>query len=289
LRQNSLVFQRFLAEAGGANAARIVYVPTNGGGSYNTPEERQRELDAFLTVSGWRNLANPVVLIHTYDRNVANTVAFYGPIDSCTGIFFAGGRPFWSTDTYLGTATEAALDRLLRRGGVVGGSSAGALMQSNVMARGSRQTNAIVLAEPFIGFGFGQMQNIVIDVHNLQRNRAHDLLEVFFAYPTHLGINVDEDTAAIMKGDILEVSGTGWVQIFDPTLWQPATEAPWCGNFPLSMGTGRPLVPGHGKSFFLWGQRSSGPDRYNVNTRTIVSALSKAEIDALQYEDGQDL
>lgn len=166
LATNSSVFQRILELAGGAEGARIVYFPTNGGGSYETPEQREAALNSFLATSQWGDLPNPVVLMHTYDPEVANDPEFYAPLEDATGVFFAGGLPYRAYDSYFGTATQAALERVLDRGGVISGSSAGALMQSNLMCRGDRSNNnAIMLGVPSEGFGFGGMQNIVVDVH----------------------------------------------------------------------------------------------------------------------------
>jgi cyanophycinase-like exopeptidase len=62
-----------------------------------------------------------------------------------------------------GTGTQEALERVIRRGGVIAGSSAGALMQPNIMCRGDRSSdNSIVVGEPSEGFAFGGMQNIAV-------------------------------------------------------------------------------------------------------------------------------
>lgn len=270
LVQNSTVFQKILELAGGQQEARIVFFPTNGGGSYSTPEERERSLSSFTSTAGWAELPNPVVLMHTYDPEEANDPDFWRPLTSATGVFFAGGLPFRSYDAYFGTETQKALEQVLQRGGVIGGSSAGALMQPNVMLRGDRTTdNSIVLGEPSQGFAFGGMQNIVVDVHYLMRNRGFDIVEVIDAQPDLLGLSVDENTAVVLQGDELEVVGTGWVGVYDNTLWQDTN---YCGNFNLyAPRVARPLVPGRGRVYFLGGEIRSGPaDRYNVRTREVV-------------------
>lgn len=76
MSRGSALFGRTLELAGGRTGAKLVYVPTNGGGSYSTPEERKAELDRFLETSGWGDLPNEVILLHTYDRNVANVRPF---------------------------------------------------------------------------------------------------------------------------------------------------------------------------------------------------------------------
>ena len=141
LIQNSTVFQRILELAGGPDEARIIFFPTNGGGSYSTPEEREQSLRSFVNTAGWADLPIPVELMHTYDPEEADTEAFWAPLTTATGVFFAGGLPYRSYDAYFGTATHVALERVLSRGGVIGGSSAGALMQPNVMCRGDRSND----------------------------------------------------------------------------------------------------------------------------------------------------
>ena len=38
------------------------------------------------------------------------------------------------------------------------------------------------------------------------------------ANPELLGLSIDENTAIVMKGDEIEVVGTGWVGVYDSTL-----------------------------------------------------------------------
>jgi len=280
LPDNSPVFDRFLQEAGG-NGARIIYVPTNRGQDLNTPAQLDEELRGFLRNSGFGNLSTPVKIMHTWNRAEADSPEFYEVFDSADAVWFRGGLPQWSYDSYFGTETQNALERLLRRGGVIGGSSAGALMQSNLMLRADRRRgNYIVLGDPYIGFAFGDMENIVVDVHNLHRNRAHDMVEVLDIYRDHLGLSVDEGTAFVMRGDVIDVVGSGYVQVFDSTLWQEETEQTLCADFRLSTGTGRVHIPNMGKSHFLMSSRN---DRYNVRSRQVVS--SDFDVASLMVEE----
>jgi cyanophycinase len=287
LQQNSTVFQRILELAGGPDEARIVFFPTNGGGQYSTPEQREQSLNSFVNTAGWADLPIPVVLMHTYDPEEADTEEFWAPLTTATGVFFAGGLPYRAYDAYFGTGTQTALEGVLARGGVIGGSSAGALMQPNVMCRGDRSNdNSIVLGEPSEGFAFGGMQNIVVDVHWLMRNRGFDLVEVLNANPDLLGFSIDENTAIVMIGDEVEVVGTGWVGVYDTTLWQDEN---FCGNFNLyAPRVARPLVPSQGKVFFLGGEiRNGGPDRYNVRTREVI--LNTEMLEDWSIEEQEEL
>eukprot|EP00035_Acanthoeca_spectabilis_P004249 m.101211 g.101211 ORF g.101211 m.101211 type:complete len:155 (-) comp12504_c0_seq5:359-823(-) len=148
-------------------------------------------------------------------------------------------------------------------------------MQSNVMLRGCRDCprgNAQMLGDPWVGFGFGQMMNMVFDVHYMHRRRSFDIVEVFDPFPDHLGVAIDEDTALVFKGDIFEVvtGGDGWVAVYDPTLWQPEGATPYCADFRLSIGTGRVLIPNRGTFFML-----EAGSKYNVNTREVVTAVRR--------------
>ena len=250
LTQGSPVWDRILQLAGGRADARLVFFPTNSN-SYPITDGGEAVYRSTMETAGWGDLPNTVVLRHTYDPEAANDPEFWSVIDSCTGAFFSGGRPQRSWLAYGGTATAAALERLLARGGVIGGSSAGALMMSNVMMRAdSSGDNEIVLGDMQQGFAFGGMHNLAFDVHSLERNRAFEQVEVVNAYDRQvLGLSIDEDTAFSLVGDELQVVGSGYVSITDATLWQ---EVNYCGNFRLGApNQSRPLIPARGFFFFL--------------------------------------
>ena len=73
--------------------------------------------------------------------------------NGCRG---AQGRQWRISDAYLGTAAQAAFERVLQRGGVIGGSSAGAAFQGDVMIRGNKEPNDLsILLDPDHLEGFG--------------------------------------------------------------------------------------------------------------------------------------
>ena len=63
-----------------------------------------------------------------------------------TGVWIPGGRQWRLVDSYLNTRTHRELQRVLERGGVVGGTSAGASILGSYLVRGSPETNTIVMA-----------------------------------------------------------------------------------------------------------------------------------------------
>jgi cyanophycinase len=98
---------------------------------------------------------------------------------------------------------------------VIGGSSAGASIQSSYMVRGAREGNTIMMA-PGYETGLGFLKDCAVDQHLIKRKREDDLIEVVQKHRHLLGIGIDEDTAVIIKGNNLEVIGSSKVAIYDP-------------------------------------------------------------------------
>ena len=204
-RLDSEILERFLDLAGGADAP-IVVIPTAGGGEHY--DQYYRGLGGFKAAG-----ATNLTVLHTTDPTVADTEAFVQPLLEARGVWFPGGRQWRLADAYLGTKVHDELWALLGRGGVIGGSSAGATIQGSYLARGDTATNTVMLGDHEVGLGF--LRNVAIDQHLLRRNRQFDLLEVITAHPELLGIGLDENTAIIVQGDEFEVIGASYVVIYD--------------------------------------------------------------------------
>lgn len=199
------IYERFIELAGGPDAS-IIYIPTAGGA-----EEYD---DLCSCLNAWREHgARNIRILHTIDPAEADTEAFVAPIREATGVFFGGGRQWRLVDAYGGTRTEEEIRRVLERGGVVGGSSAGASIQGSFLVRGDTATNTIMMGSHQEGFGY--LRNVGIDQHVLRRNRHFDLIEVIDAHPELLGIGVDENAALVVQGDQAEVIGQSHVLIYD--------------------------------------------------------------------------
>lgn len=202
------IVRRFIDLAGGPDAP-IVVIPTAGGAA---------EYDQFYP--GLRQFraagATNLTVIHTNDRAEADSEAFVRPIREAGGVWFPGGRQWRIADSYLDTRTEEELHRVLERGGVIGGSSAGASIQGSYLIRGDTQTNTIMMGDHEEGFGF--LRNVGVDQHLLRRNRQFDMLEVMEAMPDLLGIGIDENTAIVVQGDEFEVIGESYVVIYDTSV-----------------------------------------------------------------------
>lgn len=228
----------------GGKDAPIVFIPTASG---DVPTERFHEYAERWTEQG----ATDVKVIHTTDREIADTEAFVRPIREAKAVWIGGGRQWRLVDAYKGTLTEKALWDLLERGGVIGGSSAGATIQGSYLARGDTRNNQIMTGDHEEGFGF--VKNIAIDQHHLARNRHFDMFAIRSKYPDLLGIGIDEGTAVIVRGDQFEVIGEGYVAIYDDTFWS-------------SEGTRLKALPS--KEFLFYFLKPG--DRYDLEKRSVI-------------------
>ncbi len=197
--QGPELYAKFIEAAGGPDAL-IIDVPTAGGDSTYPANWRGTR---GLRAAGARN----VVVLHTIDRRVADSDAFVEPISRAGGVWFEGGRQWHLVDSYAGTKTERAFHDVLARGGVVGGSSAGASILSSYMLRGARAGNATIMA-PGYEVGFDFLHGVAIDQHVVTRDRLRDLADSLLPRrPDLLGISEDEGTAWIIRGDTAEIVG----------------------------------------------------------------------------------
>jgi cyanophycinase len=161
----------------------------------------------FIELAG--GPAAPVVVIAEADRE-----RFVEPLRRARGVWFDGGRQWRLVDSYLGTRTERELFALLGRGGVIGGTSAGATIQGSYLVRGARAGNTLMMA-PGYEKGMGFLKVAAIDQHLLTRKRQEDMVPVVKAHPELLGIGIDESTAIVVQGDRFEVVGESKVAIYE--------------------------------------------------------------------------
>lgn len=205
--QDPAIVRRFIDLAGGPDAP-IVIIPSAGDAD---------DYDEYWSgLKQWReNGATNLTVVHTRDRKVAETEAFVKPIRAARGVFLAGGRQWRLADAYLDTLTHKALAEVLARGGVLGGSSAGASMLASFMVRGDTKSNEKMIGDHTVGFGF--LRNAAVDQHLLRRNRQFDMLEVIDKHPELLGIGLDENTAIVVEGDRFDVIGRSYAVIYSAT------------------------------------------------------------------------
>jgi cyanophycinase len=226
------IYETFVNLAGGADA-KIIIVPTAAGN--RTSDGKLIVYDEAKIVAPWKQLGlTNVHMLHTADRQVANTEAFAATLRDAKGVWFNGGRQWNCVDSYAGTLTLREFSEVLNRGGVIGGSSAGATIQGDYLVRGAVAGSEIVMApEPEHQHGFAFLRHSAIDQHINTRNRWDDLIPVIKKYPDLLGIGLSEGTAIVVTGDRLRVIGKWKVAIHDDTRVYEPWEKPY---YVLSVG-----------------------------------------------------
>lgn len=149
--------------------------------------------------------------LHTLDRKKANDLSFVKPLTEATAAWLDGGDQTRLYDAYHNTAVETELKQILTRGGVIGGTSAGASIMSELMITGGNP-------QATLGRGFGFLPNVVIDQHFQNRKRLNRLLGVLRKNPRCLGLGIDEETAVIVSGSTFTVLGKANVSLCLPPL-----------------------------------------------------------------------
>ena len=216
------IMEKFIELGGGAEEGRFVVVPT-AGGNYDL-EGKLRVFEEDRVLSSWRErgVAN-VSMLHTHDPEIADTEAFGTELARATAVWFNGGRQWNIVDSYAGTRTYELFHAVLERGGVIGGSSAGATIQGEYLVRGATEGSQIVMTdEQNHQLGFEFLRKSAIDQHINARNRWDDIIPVIERQTHLLGIGLSEGTAIIVTGDTFEVMGKWMVAVYDNTrAYQP--------------------------------------------------------------------
>lgn len=200
--QGPELYKAFIDAAGGPEAL-IVDIPTAGGDTAYPPDHRG--------TAGLRNAgAKNVVVLHSNPnrKDLANSDSFVNILRRAGGVWYEGGRQFRLVDSYGGTRTETEIANVLARGGVVGGSSAGASILGSFMVRGAPSNNNAIMEYPGYTRGFGYLKNTGVDQHVVARERLPDIADSLMPrHPEMLFISEDEGTAWLIKGDDAEIIG----------------------------------------------------------------------------------
>jgi cyanophycinase len=226
------IMEKFIQIAGGPDA-RFVIVPTAGGNK--TPGGQIKNYKEETVIASWkkRGLKN-VRMLHTHDPKIADTDEFAKSLTEANAVWFDGGRQWNIVDSYMNTRTYREFHKVLERGGVIAGSSAGATIQGDYLVRGAIAGPDIVMTpEKEHERGFNFLRKTAIDQHINTRMRWDDLIPVIKKYPELLGIGLSEGTAIFVKGDRFEVMGAWKVAVHDNTRAYQPWEKPY---FVLSSG-----------------------------------------------------
>ncbi len=237
------IYEKWIELVGGPETP-IVVIPTAAGRESYDQDASGAELMRALG-------ATDVTVIHASTKEEAESEVFLSALKKAKAIWFGGGRQWRLVDAYAGTKAEAIFWDILKAGGSIGGSSAGATIQGSYLARGDTQNNQIMMGDHEQGFGF--IKNMAIDQHVIARNRHFDMFDILKKRPDLLGISIDENTAIIVHGDEFTVLGDSYVIIYDGTFWSRE-------------GSSLKTLPEPKQSFYFL---RSG-DKYNMKLRKVI-------------------
>ena len=221
---NDEVWSRLVQLAGGKGARYAVFATAS-----DTPDKTATAIIAALTRHGAIAEHIPVsAQLPSPDYRVAvNDPLLIAKVKSGTGIFFSGGAQERITAALLlpnGKPTPMldAIWEVFNKSGVVAGTSAGAAIMSTTMIRDAQDVLAVLKfgakegREIDRGLGFVG-PHVFVDQHFDKRGRFGRMLPVMLQKGYKLGLGVDENTAAIVRGDEIEVLGSRGALIADLT------------------------------------------------------------------------
>lgn len=199
------VVEKFIELAGGEDAP-IVVLPTA-----NPPSESDESgAGAFFGRAG----AKDVTVLSQRTLAEVDSPEFAAALKRAKGVWFGGGRQWRFVDAYAQTKAVRLFYDVLARGGVIGGSSAGASIQAEYMVRGSPLGNTEMMCEGYER-GLGFLPGVAVDQHFTQRKRFADMTGVMRSFPQILGIGIDEATALVVHGQTADILGRGNAQFYD--------------------------------------------------------------------------
>ena len=211
------MMEEFVALAGGPEKARIRIIP-NASGDADTSGVRMTEEFKSLGVTDVSHVL--------YTREQAERPGAERAFDGATGVYFTGGDQVRVTRALLKTPVHRALLDLYRNGAVIGGTSAGAAIMSEVMITGDEKINRdSVNLFPMIRLGnvetvegMGFVTDAIIDQHFVRRKRHNRLITVVLEHPRLVGVGIDEATAVVIGPDhTFRVVGESVVVVYDAT------------------------------------------------------------------------
>ena len=210
---NDTVYNRLIAAAGGPGGRWVVLATA----SDNPGRSAAQAVHQFAR-RGVAAVALPVSPL-LQGQPVADAVrdpSLVAQVREAQGVFFTGGAQARIVDALQpgGQATPLlqAIWAVYRAGGVVAGTSAGAAIMGTTMFRDAPDVLGAMKGRlrdgQEVGPGLGFMgPGLFIDQHFLKRGRIGRMLPMLAARGDTLGLGVEEDSAAVLQGDTVEIIG----------------------------------------------------------------------------------
>jgi cyanophycinase len=225
VRDDNDALRQRLVDLAGGKGARFVVIPTSSANPVTSGENAAHELrrrgaqvELLRIAPQW-----PGENIDSARRAAADpdNVA---KIRAANGVYFTGGAQERYADVLnpggVASPVLQAVRELQARGGVIAGSSAGAAIMSRVMFRDAQSSLKVLKGllrdgkEIERGLGFAG-NDLFIDQHFLKRGRIGRMLTAMLAKGFKIGLGVDENTAAVIRGTEIEIVGATGALLID--------------------------------------------------------------------------
>ncbi|MCV2363898.1 cyanophycinase [Paucibacter sp. DJ1R-11] len=260
---NEDVWGRIVQLAGGKGARFVVF-----GTAAEDPEASAKTAVDMLQKRGAVAEALPVAPKFSWVdlSKVVRDPSLIAKVKNARGVFFTGGSQERIVDVLMpgghSTPMLEAIWDVYRRGGVVAGTSAGAAIMSTVMFRDAPSVINIMKGKwaegKQIDRGLGFVgPDLFVDQHFLKRGRFGRMIPLMMAKGYKLGLGVEENSAAVVHGDEVEVIGDKGALLVDLT---DVKTDPTLGAFNVTSARLSYLDQG---------------DRYNLKTRQTTPAPIK--------------
>ena len=188
----SAVAEQFTRLAGGRDK-QFVLIPT---AIDDARLDREALLREYKEALGTEN----ITILHTRDRQTADSEQFIAPLKRANGVWITGGQPQRLVAAYVGTRTQRALQAVVDRGGVVEGDSAGAMILGAVVLFGERW------GAPNPKGGFAILPNIIVSPHLSSKPGVEKWTrELVDTAPNLTELGIDDDAAVLLSGRHMRV------------------------------------------------------------------------------------
>ena len=167
--------------------------------------------DYSMWIDYWSNFRwKKIEIVHAANREEAFVSSLVAKMRDATAVWISGGEQQRLSDRYVGTPIEKEMHAMLARGGIVGGTSAGAAIASSTMIASSKRIENGE-EEPRFAEGMQFLPGTIVDQHFSQRNRHGRLMKAIETHPNRVGLGIDESTGLFVSQERSCVVGDGAV------------------------------------------------------------------------------
>jgi cyanophycinase len=212
----------FVELAGGPDA-NFVFVPSASSGIklpsgyiWEPKDSAKEKIDSFEVELANLFGVKKITVLHTTDKKTADSRQFCNPLKKANGVWLGPGNAGRYADIFLGTRFQKELDTLISRDAVIGGNSAGSIIQGSYIIRGRPDKPVLMAKGNEQGFGF--LKNFVINPHLVSAKRESELVNVLDWHSELIGFGVDDEATLIIINGIIETKGKGPIYIYDNKL-----------------------------------------------------------------------